>query len=189
MAHTNISSWLSPEEYLARERQASYRSEYLNGQTFAMVGASRLHNLIVVNICAELRQQLRGRRCDVYVNDMRVRVDHTGLFTYPDVLVACEPRRFADDERDTLLNPTLIIEVLSESTADYDRGRKFAHYRSLDSLQDYLLVEQHHCQVEHFQRQPEGRWLLSEYAELDGKIVLESVGCELSLSEVYHKVL
>ena len=127
--------YVSPQEYLVIEREATYKSEYFNGEMFAMAGASRRwHNLLVTNIVGEIRQQLKGRQCNIYANDMRVRIPSTGLYTYPDVIVVCGEEQFEDDELDTLLNPTLIIEVLSKSTAGYDKGEKFAHYRQLDSL-------------------------------------------------------
>src|SRR5919198_4874617 len=118
----------TPEEYLALERAARHKSEYVNGRIYALAGASRAHNLIVVNVSAELRAQLRGRPCETYASDMRVKVSQTGLYTYPDVVVVCGEPRFEDAQVDTLLNPTVIIEVLSESTESYDRGEKFAHY-------------------------------------------------------------
>ena len=182
-------AYISPEDYLAMERQAAHKSEYCNGEVFAMVGASEAHNLIVANLIGELHRQLKAKPCRVYPSDLRVRVSPTGLYTYPDVTVACGELRFADDHRDTLLNPTLIVEVLSDSTSDYDRGRKFAHYRRLDSLQDYLLVEQHHCHVEHFQRQSDHRWLLAETDDLQAVVDLGSIGCQLALTGIYDRVL
>src|SRR5437868_8492820 len=133
---------LTPEEYLAIERKAEYRSEYLNGEMFAMTGASRKHNLIALNIAGELRQQLKSKPCEAYVNDMRVRIPATDLYTYPDVTVVCGDPEFEDAFIDTLLNPTLLIEVLSESTESYDRGKKFGYYRTIQSLAEYLLVAQ-----------------------------------------------
>ena len=124
-----------------------------------MSGASRRHNLITVNITAGLHAQLRQRPCEVYTSDMRLKVSPTGLYTYPDVVVVCETPQFEDAELDTLLNPTLIVEVLSRSTEDYDRGGKFEHYRSLDSLQEYLLVA---CHIVHYTREPAQTWRLSE---------------------------
>ncbi len=181
-------TYLTPEEYLAIERKAEYKSEYFNGEMFAMAGASERHVLIVTNLVAELRGQLRRRPCTVYSTDLRVRVSSTGLYTYPDVVVVCGQPQFADDQKDTLLNPTLIIEVLSDSTKDYDRGGKFQHYRALASLTEYVLVAQDKCHVEHYVRQPENRWLLSETNELKDTIHLSSIECNLALVEVYDKV-
>ncbi len=181
-------TYITPEEYLAIERQAEYKSEYFNGEMFAMTGAGERHVLIVTNVVAELRGQLRQRPCTVYSTDLRVRVSPTGLYTYPDVVVVCGQPQFADDQRDTLLNPTLIVEVLSESTKDYDRGGKFEHYRTLVSFSEYVLIAQDRYHVEHFVRQSDNRWLLSETNRLEDTIRLSSVGCDLALAEVYDKV-
>src|SRR5947209_59661 len=156
----------TPQEYLAREREAKYKSEYLYGDIVAMAGASEQHNLITTNIVRELSLQFKGRPCRAYASDMRVKVSDSGLYTYPDVAAVCGEARFEDVKRDTLLNPTVIVEVLSESTEAYDRGDKFALYRGLETLTDYLLVAQDTVRVEHFVRQPEGRWLLSEKTAL-----------------------
>ena len=153
---------LSPEEYLALERKAEVRSEYLDGDMVAMSGGSREHNLIVTNLVSELRLQLKGRPCEVYPSNMRVKVSATGLYTYPDVVVVCGEPTFEDESVDTLLNPTLIIEVLSDSTEAYDRGGKFAHYRKLASLMEYVLIAQTKPHVEYYVRQPDNRWLLAE---------------------------
>lgn len=179
---------LTPEEYLAIERKAEYKSEYFNGEMFAMAGASERHISIVANLMYILVGQLRGRPCKAYSNDMRVRVSPTGLYTYPDVVVVCGPAQFADDQKDTLLNPTLIVEVLSESTKDYDRGGKFEHYRTLTSLSEYVLIDQDKYHVEHFVRQPENRWLLSETNLLADTVHLSSIDCDLALTEIYDKV-
>jgi Uma2 family endonuclease len=134
--------FISPDEYLTIERASEIRHEYYNGEMFAMSGASRAHNLIATNIVASLRSQFAGRDCEVYQSDMRVKVDRKGLYTYPDVVAACEGPKFEDDEFDTLINPRVIVEVLSKSTEDNDRGTKFEMYRRLASLQDYVLVSQ-----------------------------------------------
>ena len=181
-------TYLTPEEYLAIERKAESKSEYFHGEMFAMAGASERHVLIVTNVVAELRGQPRHRPCTVYSTDLRVRVSPTGLYTYPDVVVVCGQPQFADDQKDTLLNPTLIVEVLSESTKDYDRGGKFEHYRTLTSLREYVLIDQDKYHVEHFVRQPENRWLLSETNRLGDTIRLPSIDCDLALAEVYDKV-
>ncbi len=179
---------LTPEEYLAAERDAEYKSAYLDGEILAMTGASRGHNLIAVNIVGELRQQLRGRPCELYTSDMRVRTPSTGLYTYPDVVVVCGEPQFEDDYVDTLLNPTLIIEVLSASTEAYDRGRKFGYYRIIESLSEYLLVSQDEYRIEKYVKQADGRWLLSDYRTPEEAVELPSIQCTLALSEVYDKV-
>ena len=185
---TQPKTFLTPEEYLEIERKAEHKSEYYQGEMFAMAGGSRRHNLIVVNISAELRQRLKARPCEVYPSDMRQRVSPVGLYTYPDTSVVCGEPKFADDQKDTLLNPVLIVEVLSDSTRDYDRGRKFQYYRSLPSLREYLTVEQDSPHVELWARQDEGGWLLTEFGDLGQTVQLASIDCTLPLAEVYDKV-
>lgn len=178
----------TPEEYLALERAAQCKSEYYAGDIFAMAGASRWHNLIVTNVLRELSLQLKGRPCTTYPSDMRVKVSATGLYTYPDVTVVCGEAEFEDNQQDTLLNPTLIVEVLSDSTEAYDRGGKFAHYRKLSSLMEYVLIAQTKPHIEHYVRQPDNRWLLSEADSLSDTVHLPSIDCRLALAEVYDKV-
>jgi Uma2 family endonuclease len=178
----------TPEEYLALERQAQCKSEYYAGEIFAMAGASRWHNLIVTNVLRELSLQLKGRSCTTYPSDMRVKVSPTGLYTYPDATVVCGEAQFEDHQQDTLLNPTLIVEVLSESTEAHDRGGKFAHYRKLPSLMEYVLIAQTKPHIEHYVRQPDNRWLLAEADRLADTIHLPSIDCHLALAEVYDKL-
>jgi Uma2 family endonuclease len=186
--HPKATHRCTPEEYLELERKSPERSEYFAGEIFAMGGASEPHNLVVTNVVAELRGQLKGRPCRTYANDMRVKVSPTGLYTYPDVVVVCGEARFEDAHRDTLLNPTIIFEVLSKSTEAYDRGEKFEHYRKLASLAEYLLISQDKVHVDHYVRQPDQQWLLSESGALEQRVALPAIGCELSLAEVYDKV-
>lgn len=177
----------TPEEYLARERKALDKSEYHDGRIYAMPGASRKHNLITGNTLAELHVQLRNRVCEVYPSDMRVKVSSTGTYTYPDVVVVCEEPQFEDSYFDTLLNPTVLIEVLSPSTAAYDRGEKFASYQKLDSLCEYVLISQDRIRVEYYLRQQQ-TWDLTEFHSLSDVFQLVSIACELSLQEIYAKV-
>jgi Uma2 family endonuclease len=181
-------AFITAEEYLARERAAEYKSEYLNGEIFAMAGAKEPHNLITSNILGELHAQLKHRPCKVYPSDMRLKVSATGLYTYPDVMVVCDEAQFDDEEEDTILNPTLIVEVLSKSTERYVRGGKFEQYSKLGSLREYLLAAQHRPRLELFTKQSPGRWLLVEYESLDDVIRLTSINCELALKDVYLKV-
>jgi Uma2 family endonuclease len=178
----------TPEEYLALERKADYRSEYSAGEIFAMSGASEPHNVITTNLVREISQQFKGRPCRVYASDMRVKVSATGLYTYPDVVALCGEPQFDDRQKDTLLNPTVLIEVLSPSTEAYDRGQKSMQYRRLPSLEEYLFIAQDRVQVEHYQRQPSGQWLLSEASTLHETITLPSISCVLALAEIYDKV-
>ena len=178
----------SPEEYLEMERKADYRSQYLDGEIFAMAGASEPHNLITVSVAAVLHSQMKGRSCKVYASDMRVDVRLNGLYTYPDVVAICGEIKLSDEHKDMLLNPTVIIEVLSESTEAFDRGEKFERYRRIESLVEYLLVAQDRPHIEHYVRQASGRWLLSEANGLDNSLHLNSIGCDLSLADVYEKL-
>lgn len=180
--------YLTPAEYLAQERQAATKSDYWEGETYDMAGASEAHNLIVANLVISLGTQLKGRPCKVYANDMRVKAQAHDLYTYPDVVLVCGQPQFEDHQRDTLINPTVLIEVLSPSTELYDRGTKFTVYRTLASLTDYLMVSQHHALIEQYTRQPDGRWMLAAHAGLDAVVRIESAGCELCLADVYDKV-
>jgi Uma2 family endonuclease len=185
---TQPKTYLTPEQYLEIERKAEFKSEYYQGEMFAMSGAREGHNLIVWNLAAELHRQLRAKPCRAYINDMRVRVNATGLYTYPDVAAVCGEPQFLDENRDTLLNPSLIVEVLSPSTEAYDRGRKFEHYRSVESVSEYLLVSSERVSAELYTRQPDGRWLLTAAAHMEDSLDLQSVGAHLSLADLYEKV-
>ena len=180
-------AFLTPEEYLTKERKASTKSEYRNGQIYAMPGASHEHNVIMGNTFAELHIQLRDRTCIVYPSDMRVKISSTGRYTYPDVVVVCDEPQFEDSHFDTLLNPTVLIEVLSPSTAAYDRGDKFAAYQKLDSLCEYVLISQDRVCVEHYLRQDQ-EWDLTEFRSLNDVFHLVSIDCELALQAIYAKV-
>ncbi len=184
-----LAAQLTPQEYLAQERQREFKSEFWHGEIFAMAGASRAHNLIIANVVGELRAQLKGRRCELYPNDMRVFIPRTGMFTYPDVIVVCGTPIFDDARRDTLLNPTLIVEVLSSSTEGYDRGAKFASYRTIDALQEYVLLTQTAPLLERYVRQADTPfWLFADAAGLDATVELTAIACRLALAEVYDKI-
>jgi Uma2 family endonuclease len=176
------------EDYLTRERTAPYKSELHDGQIYAMTGASRKHNLITVNIARELSVQLKQRPCEAYINDMRVKAVQAQSYHYPDIVVVCGIPQFEDAYVDTLLNPTLLIEVLSPSTEAYDRGGKFAHYRKIATLREYLLVTQDQPSIERYVRQDDV-WILTEALGFEASMPLESIDCVLSLREVYDKVL
>jgi Uma2 family endonuclease len=180
---------VTPEEYLAYERRAEYKNEYIGGEIFAMTGASRRHNLITANVISLFWQQLRDKPCEVYPSDMRVRIPAANVYTYPDCVVVCGEPQFEDAELDTLLNPTLIVEVLSKSTAAYDRRAKFGYYRTLDSLAEYILISQNEYHVAQHVRRADGRWLLTDYRSREDTISLESVNCSLPLDDVYDRVV
>ena len=179
---------LSAEDYLALERSHPEKYQFVSGDIFLMGDASAEHNLITTNIIGELRTLLKQKPCRVYANDLRVKVDPSGLYTYPDIVVSCGEERFDDQQKDTLLNPIVLIEVLSESTEAYDRGGKFAHYRQLESLQDYLLVGQTEPHVECYSRQDDEHWLLSEAKGLEAELMIPALKCQLSLAEIYAKL-
>ena len=178
----------TPGEYLAWERAEPEKHAFYQGEIFAMSGASRAHNLLVGNLLRVLGNALLDRPCETYPSDMRIKVPATGLSTYPDASVACGEPQFEDATFDTLLNPVVIVEVLSDSTEGYDRGQKFESYRTIPSFVDYVLVTQNRILIEHFARQPDGSWLLREHRE-HGTVELGSIGFALSVDEVYRKVL
>ena len=184
---TQLAPQLTPQEYLALERTAETKSEYVDGTLMAMTGPSRNHNLISENMVRELSLQLRGRPCQLYAQDMRVRISESGMYAYPDAVVVCGASGFEYSERDVLLNPTLIVEVLSYSTQGYDRGLKFAHCRRRASLQEYVLVAQDRVSIEPFTRQGE-QWVLTEAISLDDVLGLPSIGCTLALRNVHDQV-
>jgi Uma2 family endonuclease len=169
------------------ERAASSRHEFFRGEVFAMAGASRQHNLIVTNIVREVSSALRDRPCEVYPSDMRVKVEATGSYAYPDVTIVCGAARFEDEHGDTLLNPLVLFEVLSDSTESFDRGGKFEHYRAIPSLEEVVFVSQKEAHVEHFARQADGSWRLREYRGAQ-RLLLPAPGCEVAVEDLYLKV-
>jgi Uma2 family endonuclease len=179
---------LTPEQYLEIERKAEYKSEYYKGEMFAMAGASLAHNHLVAAIVGEFLQQLRRSPCAVLPSDIRVVIPATGLYTYPDATVYCGEPQLLDGHKDTLLNPVLIVEVLSPSTEGYDRGRKFEHYRSIESLTTYLLIASDRVRVDLHTRQADGTWNQKSVDRLEDQIELSSIGCRLSLADLYEKV-
>lgn len=178
----------TPEEYLELERAAPYKSEYYAGEIFAMAGASPAHNILVAGIIAALVFRLRGTPCTTLASDIKVAPSPASRFSYPDVTVFCGSPQFYDEHQDVLLNPMLIVEVLSPSTEAYDRGAKFAQYRRLDSLREYVLVSQTEARIEVFTRGAEATWVLSEAVGLDAMCSLPSLDIILPLSEIYERV-
>lgn len=181
---TEAARALNADEYLERERRSETKHELVHGVAVAMAGGTPKHNAIAGNVIIALGQRLRGR-CLVFPSDQRVHVEATGLFTYPDVTVVCGAPRFHPNGRDTLINPRVLVEVLSSSTEAYDRGAKFAHYQSIASLEEYVLVTQTSKRVEHYQRLETGQWLLSVSEGDDAVLVLNGLGCEVPLAEIY----
>lgn len=183
-----VKTYITPEEYLAIERSAEYKNEYVNGEIFAMTGASRKHNLIAGNIFGELRQQLKGKPCEVYPGEMRVKAPAASSYVYPDVVVVCGDPQFEDSYFDTLLNPTMVVEVLSKSTESYNRLAKSSYYRTIESLVEYLLVAQEEYRVEQYLKQADGRWLLSDVRSLESVIELSSIDSSLALRDLYDRI-
>ncbi len=178
---------ISIDEYLALERRSETKHEYFAGQIFAMAGASYAHNTLSLNFAGELRSSLRDTPCNVASSDLRVRTIST-LFTYPDVVVVCGKPEFDDEERDTLTNPVVIVEVLSRSTEGYDRGQKFLNYRSIPSLKEYVLVSQRQMLVDHFARQPNGQWLLTAYSTPEQSVLFPALNISIPMASLYLKV-
>ena len=179
---------LSPEDYLTIERKAEFKSEYIDGEIYAMSGASESHNVIAGNIITELNLQLRATDCRVYPSDMKVRLPDSSRFFYPDVSVICGKPQFADDRKDVVLNPTLIVEVLSDSTESFDRGAKFQAYQEIPTLSEYVLVAQDKYLVEHYVRQPDG-WLYTKFKGAAAVLKLASLDCHLKLEDIYRKAI
>jgi Uma2 family endonuclease len=179
---------LTEQQYLERERASELRHEYFRGEIFAMTGASRRHNLIAASVTRRIDEQFDGRRCEVYQSDMRVKVPASRLYTYPDVVATCDEPRFEDAEVDTLLNPRVIIEVLSKSTESWDRGRKFQHYRSIESLREFVLVAQDAMSVELFRRDGSDLWVLHALTDPSDVLELISIDCRLTLADIYARV-
>jgi len=184
---TQSNTYITPEEYLRIERAAETKSEYYQGKMFAMAGASRSHSLIAGNLFRELGNRLLDRDCEVHATDMRLLVSSAGLYTYPDVMVVCGEPVLADAHNDILTNPCLIIEVLSKSTEDYDRGGKFHQYMRIPSLVEYLTVSQSEMLVDQRIRQPDNSWLTREIGPHQG-LSLPSLGIRLDFADIYRKV-
>jgi Uma2 family endonuclease len=183
-----VKAYVTPEEYLAFERKAENKNEYVKGEIFAMTGASRKHNLIAGNIYVELRQGLKGKPCEAYPGEMRVKAPAARSYVYPDVVVVCGEPQFEDSYFDTLLNPTLVVEVLWKSTESYNRFAKSAYYRTIESLAEYLLVAQEEYRVEQYVKQGDDRWLLSDVRSLENVIELKSIECSIALRDLYDRV-
>jgi Uma2 family endonuclease len=177
----------TPEEYLAIDRMAEFKSEYIDGEIVAMTGGSRPHNIIVWNLSRFLGNCFEGRPCEAYSNDMRVKIKPSTRYVYPDLVAVCGEPSFEDAEIDILLNPSLVVEVLSRSTQSYDRGDKSAHYRKIESLVEYLLIAQDRVSIEQYRRQGDV-WTLTEITDPGATLVLESVGCEIPVREIYARL-
>lgn len=187
MLRTRRKTQFTPAEYLSMEEAADYKSEYYNGQIYAMVGGTADHSGIKVNLVSALHRQLTGSACRVYDSDLRLHIEANSLYTYPDAMVICGKLRFVPDRKDTVLNPILIAEVLSESTRSYDRRTKFNFYKQVPSLQEYLLIDSERPQVERYQLN-QGKWVHELIEGLAATVSLSSIGVELALAEIYLNV-
>ncbi|MEZ4658525.1 MAG: Uma2 family endonuclease [Caldilineaceae bacterium] len=183
-----VAELISPQEYLELERQSETKHEYIDGRMVEMPGASEVHNTIVSNIIISIGIQLRGRPGKVYSSDMRVRIPATDRYTYPDVVAITNKPALEEDEFDVLVNPAVIVEVLSDSTSNYDRGEKFQNYRTIETLQEYLMIYQDSPRVEHYVRQSDGQWLFSETTNVAEIVYIPTIECDLPLSEIYDDV-
>ena len=185
---SNPISRLTEEQYLAIERAAEFKSEFLDGEMFAMSGVSFQHGRLQVNLTLELGVRLRGTGCEVVLSDVRVRVSKSGMYTYPDISVVCGKPVLADDYQDNLLNPAVLFEILSPSTEKYDRGLKFQNYRTIESLKDYILVDQAQIRIEQYTRQADNTWTLRDYQHSDEELKIVSIGVSIPLNRIYERV-
>ena len=181
-------SKLTVAEYLAIERRAEFKSEFYDGEMFAMAGASVEHNRVNKNLAVELGARLKGGPCELFISDLRVRIKRTGLYCYPDLVIVCGEPQYAEEDKDTLVNPRVVFEVLSPSTERYDRTTKFQHYKQLPSVQEYVLVAQDRAWCERFVRQPDGAWAQVAFDGLDAALELTAVPVAVPLADVYARV-
>ena len=189
LAKIKLEQHFSPEEYLEFEREAEVRHEYIDGEIYEMAGESLSHSRVCVNLGGEVRNKLKGKNCEALSANMKVRTTAASLFAYPDLTIVCGEPLFHDRKKDVLVNPRVIFEVLSPSTAEYDRTTKFQKYRmGNETLTDYILVSQNKPFVEHFAKQPDGNWIYRSYGEMTDVLEIESIECELSLQEIYDRV-
>ncbi|MCP4351390.1 MAG: Uma2 family endonuclease [Desulfobacterales bacterium] len=188
MQYAEKKQYISPEEYFEMEEAAEYKNEYYHGEIFAMSGASHNHNIIAGNTYVSLHISLRDSDCVVYASDMKIQVDEAMHYTYPDISIVCGDIEFADNRDDIVANPVVIVEVLSESTMDYDRGSKFVSYKNIKSLEDYILIDQYNCNIEYFYKNEAGKWNLEEYKNLNDVLKIKSLNIELPLNTIYDRV-
>ena len=188
MSQSLAHQFISQEEYLKTERLAKEKHEYFRGEVFAMSGASRFHNRIFSNIHGNIYPFLKGKPCKSYGSDLRVHVAQNTLYTYPDLTIVCGKEEYLDNVFDTLVNPKVLIEILSPGTKDYDRGSKFKLYREIPSLEEYILVDSENIYVERFYKTAEGKWTLSEYKTVNETLEISSIEFNLPLGEIYTNV-
>lgn len=183
-----IRKFFSPEDYFAMEEEAEYRSEYFRGELFAMAGGTPNHNRLMLDFANLLNTGFKGRSFEAFASDLRVEIDKEKHYAYPDVAVICGEIAFAENRKDTVCNPALIAEILSDSTKDYDRGSKFLAYRNIRTFQDYVLISQNEIHIEHFSKEKEGIWRLREYVHPEEMLTVESLDISLPIREIYTRV-
>jgi Uma2 family endonuclease len=188
MGEAQAKPFISQQEYLDSERLATEKNEYFQGEIFAMSGASRFHNRISTNLIGQLFNHLSGKKCTPYGSDLRVHIPENTLYTYPDITIVCDDEKYLDDAFDTLLNPKIIIEILSKTTKDYDKGSKFTLYRSIASLVEYILIDSEKMFVERFAKNSEGNWTLYEYALPSDFLVIPTIDFKIELDLIYKNV-
>lgn len=188
MAQPAVKKYFSPAEYLELEEAAEYKSEYYDGEIFAMAGTTSDHNLVNGNVYARMNLAFGAKDCVAYINDVKLWVEARGFFAYPDIAVVCGKTKHYENRKDAITNPILIVEVLSDSTKDYDRGTKFKFYRSLPTLREYIMIDQYEIHVEQYSRDADGQWVLQEYHDANAVLRCTSVDFQISLREVYAKV-
>jgi len=179
----------TPEQYLALEEQANYKSEYRQGQIFAMAGGTINHNRITKNTCFAIDRRLEGKGCETFIGDVRLSIDRKKMYTYPDVMVVCGELQFVEGRNDTIVNPKVVFEVLSKSTAAYDRSDKFHAYWSLESFEEYVLIDQYRVHVEYFRRQSDKMWELNVFTDIEDVLSLNSIEVDIPLREIYQNVV
>jgi len=184
----SVATRVTPEEYLERERKADWKSEYRCGEIVSMDHSTISHSLIVTNVLCAIAAQLTNSPCEVFASNLRLSVPTANFFTYPDLMVTCGELQIADEHDDIVLNPIVLIEVLSKSTQDYDRGEKFASYRNIPTLQEYLTIDQYKVHVEQWSRQPDEQWLSQEFHDPNAMVRLASVRIELQVADIYRRV-
>jgi len=180
-------TYLSEADYLLQEETSLEKHEYYKGEVFALAGASFNHNIIIRNLLVEIGYFLKGKSCDIFPSDLRLSIPKTTLYTYPDLMILCDPPEFLEDRKDTVLNPSIIIEVLSPSTKNYDRGTKFTFYRNIGSLQEYILVDSSNYLIEQYVKLD--KWTLNEYKGLEETLKIEKIGFDLLISTIYEGIV
>ncbi len=189
LAKLKTETVFTAEDYLKFERESISRHEFLDGEIYSMAGESLSHSRVCVNLSGEVRNKLKGKSCEALSPNMKVRTSTASLFSYPDLTIVCGEPQFHDTKKDVLTNPKVIFEVLSPSTAEYDRSKKFIRYRmGNETLTDYILVSQEYCFIEHFRKQTDGNWIYQSLSEISDMLRIDAIDCELSVSEVYDRV-